>query len=255
MIKKITFIVCCFVSSYSEAQIVFKEDFNGLNYLNNWTLSAKVEQAVWLGKDNSNYLRFHPKFQNQFIVTPNINLLQGNYRLFFDWNKAGEQTVDSVTVQLTKNNGTNWQTIYAIYNGNNRNWQTDSIQLNNMNGNIKIRWNYFTSGSFPSQYFNIDNLVIENNIATSIKNKNNDLQAIAFPNPSDGRIQIKLINIKNTDGTIFIYNTQGNLVYQNNLPTATQSLVQIDLSSFSKGSYILNLKTAEQTYLTTIIIQ
>ena len=48
---------------------------------------------------------------------------------------------------------------------------------------------------------------------------------------------------------------QGELIYQQNLPVVTQSLVQIDLSILSKGSYLLNIETNENNYSKTIILQ
>ena len=255
MIKKITLIICCFIYVCSEAQVVFEENFNKATFPNAWTFSSKTELALWLGKENSNYVRFHPNFQSQSIITPTINLAQGNFRLFFDWNKAREQTIDSINVQLTTDTGSTWQTIYAIYNGNNRNWQTDSVLLNNINGNIKLRWNYFSLGSFPSQYFNIDNVVLKKNVTTSINNKSAEVQITIFPNPTNEFVQLKLMNLKNKNGTIFIYNTQGEIIYQANLPVVTQSLLQIDMSSFSKGSYILSIQAEEQIYSITILLQ
>lgn len=111
------------------AQTIFQEDFNTEASFSSWNLSSKVEHALWLGKDNSKYLRFHPNFQNQFIETAGINLPAANYTFSFDWNQARQQNTDSVNLQLSIDNGTSWQTMYAIYNGNNRTWQTDSLRL------------------------------------------------------------------------------------------------------------------------------
>lgn len=254
-LKKIL-VLFFFCSSLSvNAQIIFQEDFNTIQYLSSWNISAKAEQALWLGTDNSKYVRFHPNFQNQFIETPDISLSNGNYTLYFDWNQARQQNADSVNVQFTTDNGILWQTIYAIYNGNNRNWQTDSVVFNNIGSNVKFRWNYFSSGSFPSQYFNVDNVFVKKNIATGIKNDINELVAEVFPNPNDGNFQLKILNIKNKNGNLFIYNTQGAKVYSTNLPAVSQSLLQVDLSSLSKGSYILTIQVEENNYSKTIIIQ
>lgn len=237
------------------AQSVFEENFNHASFPDNWSFSSKVELAVWLGKYNSNYIRFHPNFQNQSITTPSINVSSGNYTLYFDWNKARALAVDSVNIQMSNDNGNTWNTVYAIYNGNNRNWQTDSFFLDNISTAFKLRWNYFSTNSFPSQYFNIDNIVLKNNITTSIKNNKNNLQASVFPNPSDGHVQLKLMNLKNQTGIITIYDTKGNLVYQDNLPTVSQSLLQLDLTTFSKGAYFFKVETSNQSFSSTILIQ
>jgi hypothetical protein len=76
-----------------------------------------------------------------------------------------------------------------------------------------------------------------------------------FPNPNNGNFQLKIYNDKNQKGNILIYNMQGELIYQQNLPVVTQSLIQIDLSILSKGSYLLNIDANENNYSKTIILQ
>ncbi len=249
------FYLLFFLVKNVQSQNIFEESFNQLSAPINWQFSSKVESAVCLGTNNSNYIRFHPNFQDQSITTPNINVTQGNYVLLFDWNKARTLSVDSINVQFSNDNGNNWNTVYAIYNGNNRTWQTDSFLLDNISDSFKLRWNYFSSASFPSQYFNIDNIILKKNTATSIKNNRNNLFGSIYPNPSNGIVQLKLLNFKNQTGFIYVYNTQGELVFQNNLPTVSQSLLQLDLTTLSKGAYILKLETSEQSFSSTILIQ
>jgi hypothetical protein len=68
--KKIIILIACCSTLTLNAQTIFQEDFNTEASFSSWNLSSKVEHALWLGKDNSKYLRFHPNFQNQFIETP-----------------------------------------------------------------------------------------------------------------------------------------------------------------------------------------
>jgi hypothetical protein len=253
--KKIIILIACCTTLTLNAQTIFQEDFNTETSFSSWNLSAKVEYALWLGKANSKYLRFHPNYQNQFIETPGINLPAANYTFSFDWNQARQQNTDSVNLQLSIDNGTTWQTMYAIYNGNNRTWQTDSFVFNSVGGSIKFRWNYFSTGNFPSQYFNLDNILIKKNTTTGIRNNSTDITTELFPNPNNGNFQLKIYNAKNQKGNILIYNMQGELIYQQNLPVVTQSLVQIDLSILSKGSYLLNIEANENNYSKTLIIQ
>lgn len=253
--KKWFFFILVSCGHFSRAQVVFEENFNDTTYKTTWPTTARVEQALWLGKENSKYLRFHPNFQNQSIVTPNITAASGNYTLFFEWNKARTQTPDSVQVQLSVNNGTTWQTIYNIYDGNNRTWQKDSVELNNLNSDFKIRWNYFSSGSFPSQYFNLENVSIVKDISTSVKNKTNTVDFTVFPNPTHDAFQLQLKNPMLKNGTLSIYNTIGELVYQKNIQPILQTLYQIDVSNFSKGTYIINLQFGEEQVEKTVLVQ
>ncbi len=235
--------------------MVFQENFDDTAYLQTWNNTSKIEQALWLGKDNSNYLRFHPRFQNQYIETPGISLPPGNYTLYFEWNKARIQTPDSVHVQLSVNNGNTWQTLYSIYDGSNRTWQKDSILLDSIDSTLKIRWNYFSSGSFPAQYFNLDNVSIAKNISTGIKNDTSTPVFSIFPNPSEDYVQIRLKNPMLKKGILTIYNTSGERVYQKDLQSVLQTLLQIDVSNYSKGAYIVTMQLGEEQFSKTILVQ
>ncbi len=254
-IEKIILFFCLSVSFSAFSQVIFQENFNTAQYTSSWNVSNKVEQALWLGTENSKYVRFHPNFQNQFMQTPTINIPSGDYYLLFDWNEAQQQSEDSVNVQLSKDNGTSWQTIYSIYNGNNRIWQTDSVLLNNISGNLKIRWTYFSSGSFPAQYFNLDNVRLQKNVNTGIKNNISEFDFNVFPNPGNGLFQLKISNPKNIKGLISIFDTIGTLVFENNIPIVNQSLLQVNLTSLSKGTYVILAKTDKYTFSKNIILQ
>lgn len=248
-------LICICFSFISKAQVLFEENFNDTTYKTNWITTTKVEQALWLGKENSSYLRFHPNFQNQSITTPTISAATGNYTLYFEWNKTGTQTPDSVQIQLSLNNGSSWQTIYALYDGNNRTWQKDSVALDNINSNFKIRWNYFSSGSFPSQYFNLDNVSIIKNISTSIRNNTNNIDFSVFPNPAHDVFQLQLRNPMLQHGTLSIYNMLGDLVFHKNLTPIMQTLHQIDVSNFSKGAYSIQVQFGDEQVEKTILVQ
>lgn len=76
-----------------------------------------------------------------------------------------------------------------------------------------------------------------------------------YPNPSDGRFQVIMDNIKSSKKyDLDIYNTEGKRVY---LKSRSEiELVNIvDLSGAEKGIYILNLSDGRKTYSKKIIIQ
>jgi hypothetical protein len=251
--KAILLIVCYCCTKTVFAQILFHEKFNDTTFLSSWKISTKVEQAIWLGTENSKYIRFHPNFQNQFIQTPTIFNTKGNFTLFFDWNKVGTNTIDSVQLQVFNNNA--WQTIYAVYNGNNRAWQTDSVNFETNQDSLTLKWNYFSSGIFPSQYFNIDNIVLQKNTPTKIQQNKNEITFNIFPNPNNGQFQLKIDNQKNQAGKILMYSSTGTIVYESVLSNTTQSLLQLDVSTFPKGAYILQITNATNLFSKTFIIQ
>jgi hypothetical protein len=166
---------------------------------------------------------------------------------------VGTNAIDSVQVQLFNNN--TWHTIYAVYNGNNRTWQTDTVSFTTNQDSIKLKWNYFSSGIFPSQYFNIDNISLQKNTPTALFQNKNEISFNVFPNPSNGQFQLKISNHKSLNGKILIFSTTGALVYESILPAIPQSLVQLDLSTLSKGTYILQVLSADNLFSKSIIIQ
>jgi hypothetical protein len=64
-----------------------------------------------------------------------------------------------------------------------------------------------------------------------------------FPNPSDGRIFISGQNENFSRCKIEVSDLRGNLVYASNMPAATSSFVQLDLSFLSAGMYVATLRT------------
>jgi hypothetical protein len=74
---------------------------------------------------------------------------------------------------------------------------------------------------------------------------------IVFPNPSTQNITIKYNSfIKNKECMILIYNIQGQLLLQQPLHQEKQC---IDISSFSKGIYLLKLMSSDKTETIKII--
>ncbi|MBK9330551.1 MAG: T9SS type A sorting domain-containing protein [Sphingobacteriales bacterium] len=254
-LRNILFTASYFLYNIMSAQAVFQEDFNASYFPANWTVSPRIEKALALGKGNSGYIRFHPKYQQQSIETPLITVPAGNYALLFDWNKAGNSNEDSVLVEVSETNGSSWQAVYTIFNGNNRTWQPDSVALNNIGGNIKLRWKYFSVGIFPSQYFNLDNVVLKSNTPTFIKQNISDISFTLFPNPNNGIFQIRLNNPALKNGTLQITDVKGSVVYKQPLPAVIQSLIQLDKSGFSKGIYTIRLQTAAEVISKNVIIQ
>ncbi len=254
-LRNTLFTASCLLYNIMSAQAIFQEDFNASYFPANWTVSPRTEKALVLGEGNSGYIRFHPRYPQQYIETPAISVPAGNYALLFDWNKAGNSNEDSIQVEVSEDNGSRWQAIYTIYNGNNRIWQTDSVTNVNRSGNIKFRWKYFSGGIFPSQYFNLDNVALVSNVPTQIKQNTSDITFSISPNPNNGIFQIRLNNPSLKNGTLQITDVKGSVVYKQLLPAVIQSLIHLDKSELSKGIYTIQLQTAAEILSKNVIIQ
>ena len=108
-----------------------------------------------------------------------------------------------------------------------------------------------------SGYFKIDKLIkgeytfgFKKSSVGTIENANKEITLELFPNPTTEWIQLKtnLIYSKNTQ--VAIYNTLGEMVY--NTPFYAH---QINVSTFAKGNYILQIKDLNNTYASEFIKQ
>jgi hypothetical protein len=78
-------------------------------------------------------------------------------------------------------------------------------------------------------------------------------QLLLYPNPSDGKITIDIPEGNNkADHHIIIYNSVGSLVWQK---STFNDMVNIDISSFPKGMYLVRVYDKEKTYKEKIILQ
>jgi Secretion system C-terminal sorting domain len=235
------------------ANTLLEEDFNEAGFFSSWNISAEAEHAFWLGQGNSRYMRFHPRFIGQYAETPVLYEPAGQQRLSFDWNQAMSGTADSVRVQVSQNES--WETIYVIYNGNNRNWQTDTVSFVTGQDSFRLRWQYFTSGAFPSQYFNLENVRVESSPLTGIQLPGRLLDFQIYPNPNQGQFQVLINNPGRQAGNLGIFTAEGALLFQRPLPVVSRSLVQVDLPGLSKGIYFVRIETAASVFTQKIIIQ
>ena len=253
------FFVLCFLINNTSAQVILQQNFNDTTFFSSWKVSENIEHAYALGVNQTKYIRFHPKFQNEYISTPNISISATNiYALIFDWNEAENNNADSVQIQLTKNDGANWQTIRSLKNGNTRIWMRDSVFLGtfNQNENIKIRWRYYSSKDFPSQYFNLDNVQVKvANTVTAIRENINQFEVKIFPNPATNIFTIECKNLEGKNLQLKMYALNGTVLKNMTLPISKKNKIEIDVSDVSKGIYFIAIESQDEIYTEPLIIQ
>ena len=76
-----------------------------------------------------------------------------------------------------------------------------------------------------------------------------------YPNPTTGVFTVELNNIKADDYKISVTNVLGQEVYTSTKELTTLVSERIDLSSFDKGVYILEISNSESTLSEKIIIE
>lgn len=238
-----------FLSVTVNAQNIFFQDFNDKSKLLNWTFSANSEYAYQLGVNKSNYVRFHPNFNNTTIQTPPISIAEsGTYNISFSWSKSGVANEDSTQFSYSLNNGITWTLLKKIYEGSNRIWTKDSSKIQLNTGNVIFRWKYFSTKFFPSTYFNIDDFSVTREISTSTT-KNNSFIAHVFPNPANHQLTVELEDYK--DFNYKIISPQGHLILFGQLKATS---TKIDISALPSSSYLFFLEKDQDVYTKTFTI-
>jgi hypothetical protein len=247
------------LSNKSKAQTILQQNFNDTSFYRSWKVSENIEHAYKLGVNETRYVRFHPKFQNEYIQTPDFTIPNSDvYALIFDWNQAENNTADSVKIQMTQNNGATWRNLKTLLNGNNRIWLRDSVFLDslNINENIAIRWQYFSTKEYPSQYFNLDNVLIKTaGTVTSVKQNNNQFEVKIFPNPATNKLMVECNNFVATSLQFRMYALNGTVLQNITLPVSKKNKVEIDVSELSGGIYFISIESKDEIFTKTFVVQ
>ena len=82
-------------------------------------------------------------------------------------------------------------------------------------------------------------------IVTDINSTSSNLskEIIAYPNPTEGIINVGVSFNKESDLTISVFNNVGQMVYSNNLYNVSTTMQAIDLSNLSSGMYLIKIKS------------
>ena len=128
-------------------------------------------------------------------------------------------------------------------------WSTGSIDsmINIIGKDIDTGNNLFwlaTKDTLGCIYGDTINIFITSTVSINDWNIEN---LIIYPTPAKDNLQIELpTTIKN--GEIKILNTEGKIVWSKLFQKNTESTLKIDISSFAKGLYIIQLKANSQVY-------
>ncbi len=85
----------------------------------------------------------------------------------------------------------------------------------------------------------------------AIPNSENDLFAVVFPNPTDSYVTVRFGSVVGTDILSTVYDIQGRVV-ETRIIAPTQSF-EIDMSSLSTGTYVLQIRIKGDSFTTRLI--
>jgi hypothetical protein len=90
----------------------------------------------------------------------------------------------------------------------------------------------------PNGFAVIDDLELVYDILTSVNDEFNESDVMAFPNPTDGLISLK-INKTTTNAYIRLFDIVGNMLIERQ---AEGDMTQLDLKNFTPGIYFLHIR-------------
>tara|TARA_R110002050_G_scaffold141251_2_gene266350 strand:+ start:54070 stop:57651 length:3582 start_codon:yes stop_codon:yes gene_type:complete len=152
----------------------------------------------------------------------------------------------------------NMDVISAISGDQGALWQEATIDLTAFAAkqNVVIRFRAVTGSGWRSDIA-IDSFGIEELAPLGTLDESGEFSDLAiFPNPSTGKFTLKVAKDNNNPVSLTIMDMKGIKVYEKSLVTTKRNFQEdFDLSSLSKGVYILNLSSNEKVRQVRIIIK
>lgn len=88
-------------------------------------------------------------------------------------------------------------------------------------------------------------IVVPSKLVTEIPGETNELSIVSYPNPAHEIVTISTKGLNSTKPTwLFIYNVDGRLLFQQAI---TNDKTDVDISTFTKGIYLMQVRTNEQS--------
>ncbi len=124
------------------------------------------------------------------------------------------------------------------------------IRFKDVNGTPIYSWNSDFGGQVYKQFIvGLTTVGLQDYILTD-KNELN-----VFPNPSEGLVNIDYNLKSRSDATIEIFDMVGEKIYDKNTSMTTAGSLQIDLSKFSAGFYIVSLTSGAEKITKKLVIK
>lgn len=170
----------------------------------------------------------------------------------------------SAKVYLTRWDNVN-QVRVPVANGNLKlqgmamNWQSFSIPLTYVDSNAPDSCIiYFeASGPYPgnNDYLWIDDLSFSG-VYTGVSEKNIDNLIKILPNPTTDNLRISFVKEFGSSLLIKLYDVSGKIVYEDKIKNASPTLnYQIDVKSFTKGFYTIEIINEQQVVSRKLVLE
>lgn len=231
--------------SGAESRGVILSDFNGDGHPDLFISDRKTWGRLYLNDGAGNFNDSGQKLGSHPVLSASADFdNDGDTDLFIcqnDGNLDGPPFTISVPSIVMINDGTGHFTDSGLKLGTSTSMAVAVGDLNNDNKtdafvvNVKLNGTTYAAETCPVEIW------LNNSTPTSTKQINDDKNVVTiFPNPCDRQLNIRYNNPLNKPASLTISDIQGRKVFMNtNFATENSTL---DLTGFSKGVYIINLK-------------
>jgi len=185
---------------------------------------------TWVGNPLVYFDVAYAPFNNQYSDTLNIYYSTDCGATFHQVYSKGGMTLG--TTGNTVQTGADTNSV-GIFTPKSTDWRTDTIKIPAIVNATHVMFAFENVSGNGSPIY-IDNLNMP--IALGIGNVNNFYSVNLYPNPNTGKFTFQVEGYQpTTNGTLEIYNSLGEMIYNNNLVYATN---QVDLSDKASGIYL-----------------
>ncbi len=179
-------------------------------------------------------------------------------------------TFDSVT--LINNNSSDTTDIFLVKYDSTGNvlWAKSAGGANSDGGfsvTIDASGNIYITGYFKSDIITFGSTILTNNgiydiflvklhdIIVNINENNFDNEIKLYPNPTNNFVNLEIQNTENEKLLVEITNINGQFMYKKQYNKTANSTIQIDLSSYPKGVYLIKLRTDKFVKVSKLVLQ
>lgn len=163
----------------------------------------------------------------------------------------GNQLGANVRLELSRDNGANWQTVIASTvsgpTGGTYSW--------NVTGPVSANCLMRVTDNINGNTVDLSNQAFQITLATGIGSNPANDSVNVFPNPSSDELFITLPQNSGRNILVTIYNASGMLVQQNQVNYYPSQPLSLDISGLGKGFYILKIEDRQKKYSAKFIRQ
>ena len=170
------------------------------------------------------------------------------------WTQIGNDYVKINISQTTSHPSVSFFALPVALQFKNATQQKTVIIDNKLNGEI-----FFSNIGFIADTAIVDPdywLITKNNTSQKVSDNINGENIVQeFPNPFANSFNVYLRNFTQQNGSIKIFNAQGQMLFQKNITINSSLFTEVNTQSFSRGVYLLKIEAGEVKFVKKILKQ